>query len=91
MTTAATPKIFCDFNKLIDDNVYSLEAIGSRDDIAKSAVALRAGVPIIVYEADYDSAGNPVWLTADAVVVDLGPVGWGARVDPQSWRNEPRQ
>ena len=86
MHPSSLPRIFCDFNGLIAEDVYSLDSLGSRSDISAVSLALHEGLLITVYAADEDADGEPVWLVADATVVSLSSSQFGAHVNPGTWR-----
>lgn len=84
------PRIFCDFNGLIEQNHYSLDSVGTREDLANLGLQLLVGMSVLLYDYDAFESGEPAWLLADAEIVELP--GWGlvARTDDRSFRWEPR-
>jgi hypothetical protein len=90
MHPSPRPRIFCDFNWLVETDTYGLNTAGSRADFTYAGITPMAGLAITVYDADEGDGGEPLWLVADATVVTLSSSVLGAHVDPESWRHEPR-
>jgi hypothetical protein len=82
--------IFCDFNNWVDRATYSLNAIGSRADIAALSVATVLNQPAVFYDYDALENGDPAWLLADGVVQADRKYGFVAKIDPESFRWAPR-
>lgn len=83
------PRVHCDFNKMLDENVFSLSTLGAKRDLERLGVTLRAGLELQLYDLDEDEAGECL-LLAEAEVVHIAPWGLVALVKPDSFRSEPR-
>ena len=83
-------RFFCDFNRLVETDTYDLNTVGSRADVAKASITPMAGLAITVYDADKGAVGEPLWLVAEATVVNLPSSVLGAQVNTLSWRHELR-
>jgi hypothetical protein len=88
MATTA-PRVQCDFNKMLDEDVFSLSTLGTKRDLERIGLALTVGLELELYDLDEDETGECL-LVADAEVVDIAPWGLVARVNPDSFRSEPR-
>jgi hypothetical protein len=84
------PRVFCDFNNYVDRGIYSLNAIGSKADLERLGTAVVEGQPVVFYDYDGFENGEPAWLLADGVVALDSEIGLIARIDPESFRWEPR-
>lgn len=83
------PRIFCDFNGGIEDDLYSLEAAGTLVDLARLGLSLHVGLRLTLYDCDELDNGAPAWVLADAVVIERPTWGLVAKVEsPFRW--EPR-
>jgi hypothetical protein len=51
-----SPRIFCDFNGGIEDDLYSLDATGTLADLARLGLRLHVGLRLTLY--DYDELDN---------------------------------
>ena len=83
------PQVRYDFNKLVDLRTYSLATVGSRADLKRLRVPLRSGIPIELFDDDVDEAGQPTWLIAAAVTLELPGGELAARVEERGFRHEP--
>jgi hypothetical protein len=90
MDRLETPRIFCDFNGAIDDDTYALSCVGTKDDLKRLGLELRPGMRVVLYDYDVLASGEPAWLVADAVIVEIETWGLVARLDPKGFRWEPR-
>ena len=84
------PRVFCDFNNYVARDTYSLHATGSRADLERLGTAVVEGQPVVFYDYDGFESGEPAWLLADGVVAVDSEFGLVARIDPESFRWEPR-
>ena len=84
------PMIYLDFNKGVDDDVYSLNTLGSRDDLASAGIAASPGSHAVFYDWDGFDDGTPAWLLIDGTIVAHPVHGFVARVDSASIRWVPR-
>ena len=82
------PEIYADFNKLDDQNRIRLTTLGSIEDIARQALQLRDGLPLIVTMDDADDDGNSDDLMADAIVrYNEKEKCWVAQIEWSSVKN----
>lgn len=84
------PRIWCDFNGLIEESIYSLDAVGTALDMARLCLVPEPGQHVILYDTDAEEDGAPTWLLADAQIVDHPPWGLVAKTHPASFRREGR-
>jgi len=89
-TEHSPPYVCCDFNGLIETDVYSLNGVGTALDFARLRILPRASQRLILYDADIGSDGTPTWLLASALVAEHEPFGLVAQVSPNSYRSQPR-
>jgi hypothetical protein len=84
------PRVFCDFNNYVDHGTYSLNTVGSRADLERLGETVVEGQPVVFYDYDGFENGEPAWLLADGVIALDDALGLVARIDPDSFRSEPR-
>ncbi len=84
----AGPRIYCDFDAEISDGVYPLASRRTTEDVALLKIRLRPGLRITLYDCGVMDNGQPVYLLADAIVVDRGAQGLVAQVEPGTYRLE---
>jgi hypothetical protein len=90
MTEAKSIRIRCDFNKSLDYDVFSLDTVGAREDIAAVTTPLKPGMSVTLYDEDLDDHGRRTWLVMDAVIISVR-TGIAARMKAGSLRHEPRE
>jgi hypothetical protein len=90
LASMTPPRIYCDLNGGIADDVYSLDCAGTVRDLQSLGLRLEPGMPITIYDYDAFDSGAPAWIVADAVVVEVPTWGLVAKVDPNSFRWGPR-
>jgi hypothetical protein len=90
MSAIVAPRIFCDFNGGVSEDCYGLASMGTTRDLERLGVRLEPGLQVIVYDYDAFESGEPAWIVADAVIVADSRGDLVARVDPASFRWEPR-
>jgi hypothetical protein len=84
------PRINCDFNDRVDETTFRLRARGTVADIERQHVHLAPGLELTLVDYDAFEDGSPAWIVADGVVVDEPGVGFVVRIQPDSFRWEPR-
>jgi len=84
------PRVYCDFNDRIDRTTYGLRVKGTLSDLEGQRLRLTPGLELTLYDHDSFENGDAAWIVADAVVVTEPAVGLVARVDPETFRWEPR-
>jgi hypothetical protein len=85
------PRVFCDFNKRFDAVTYGLNTIGTRTDAERLGIELHPGLALTVYDHDAFDNGDPAWIMADGVVVQLPSGSLAIEVEPPTFRWEPRE
>lgn len=85
------PHIYCDFNGMIETDLYSLDSVATALDFARLGYLPKPDELIILYDHDIDDDGTPSWMLADAQLIEYEPWGLAAKVTPQSYRWKPRQ
>ena len=89
-TKHVTPHVYCDFNGLIQAEMYSLNGVGTALDFARLRIVPFASQRLILYDADCGDDGSPTWLLASALVTEHEPFGLVAKVSRESFRSQPR-
>jgi hypothetical protein len=62
------PKLYVDFNELIDENLVALSASDTKLAVTGESILLRDGLAIEVYSDDLNDDGQPDNLVASGVV-----------------------
>ena len=84
------PRVYCDFNKCLDRITYGLNTIGTAADLERLGLRLTAGMALTLYDYDSVENGDPAWLLADGVVVELPSGDLAVEAEPETFRWEPR-
>jgi hypothetical protein len=85
--TGEPPRVWCDFNGMIEPTLCSINAVGTALDMARLRLPVALGQQLVLYSADEDE-GAPAWLVVDAEIIEHPPWGLVARIDPASFRSE---
>jgi hypothetical protein len=83
-------RIYCDFNGGIEADTYGLTCAGTKRDLEALNLHLEAGMSVVLYDYDAFESGEPAWIVADRVIVDLPGLGLAMKADAKSFRWEPR-
>ena len=84
------PRIYCDFNYRLDRVTYGLKALGTAEDLARLGLTLAPGMELTLYDYDGLENGDPAWIMADGVVVELASGKLAVEVAPDTFRWVPR-
>ena len=87
--TGEPPRVWCDFNGMIEPTLYSINAVGTALDMARLRLPVALGQQLVLYSAD-ENEGAPAWLLVDAELLEYPPWGLVAKVLPESFRWERR-
>lgn len=71
------PRIYVDFNEMLEPNLVLLSQTDTKPDSAGVPIPLHEGKVVHVYMDDVDDAGKIDYLIADGVVERHPGVGWG--------------
>ena len=82
------PRVYCDFNGLVDEDTYALDSQGTLDDMQRLGLELKEGLALTLWADDVDDEGNDDNLLVDGVVAKHENFDWVARVDARTWRHE---
>jgi hypothetical protein len=92
--TMRRPRIYVDFNELLEEDLVLLSQTDVKPDSSGAPIQLQVGMRVHVYSDDVDEHGNPDNLVADGVV-ELNTAGgwasaakWCCRIDRAGIRNE---
>jgi hypothetical protein len=58
MTTAAPPRIYCDFNGGLGEDCYHLGCVGTARDVERLGVRLEPGLRVTLYDYDAFESGE---------------------------------
>jgi hypothetical protein len=84
----AGPRVYADFQNLDDENRLRLVCAGTRRDLERQRLELRAGMALTLYTDDADDAGRPDKLLADGIVqYNEQEKCWVAVIDWQAIRH----
>ena len=82
------PKVYADFHDLDDENRLRLTCTGTREDLARLGIQLRAGLELTFYTDDANDNGDSDDLMVDGVVqFDQKNQCWAASVDWNALRH----
>jgi hypothetical protein len=88
------PKLYADFNELIESNLVALSKDDTRFALTGDAILLRDGLAIEVYSDDVNDKGEPDNLIASGVVERNSKTDWSShikwccRIDSNGIRHE---
>jgi hypothetical protein len=82
----SAPRIYCDFNGGIEADTYRLTCDGTKRDLEALGLRLEAGMSVVLYDYDALESGEPAWIVADGVIVDLPGRGLVVRADAKTFR-----
>ncbi|MEM7583776.1 MAG: hypothetical protein AAF560_10385 [Acidobacteriota bacterium] len=74
------PRLYVDFNEMVDSNLVLLSKGDTKVDAAGNSVALREGLQISIYMDDFDEIGNRDDLVAEGVVERNNHSDWSSHV-----------
>lgn len=67
------PRLYVDFNEMIDFNIVLLSQTDYKTDSLGNAIYLQEGNTVLIYMDDSDEYGNPDNLLAEGIVI-LNPI-----------------
>jgi hypothetical protein len=90
------PRIYVDFNEMIDENIVLLSANDSKTDSEGNVIQFYEGLPVYIYSNDIDENGNEDNLIANgfAAKYDLSKdkhwshVKWCCKIDSDGIMHE---
>ncbi len=88
------PRIYVDFNEILEPNLVLLSQTGTEQDSSGSLVLLQEGKKVHVYMDDMSEDGKQDNLIADGHVEHHPGTAWGTaaiwccRIDPRGIRHE---
>lgn len=90
------PRIYVDFNEMIDDDIVLLSQNDTKIDSAGNIITFYEGMPVSIYMDDVDCDGREDNLIAEGIAIkhDLNKYPWSKHVkwyccfNRNSWMNE---
>lgn len=75
------PRLYVDFNEMLEPGLYLLSKTDTRLDSDGNTIALTNGMNISIYSDDLNDRGERDYLIAEAVVErNTTSLGWGTNV-----------
>src|SRR5688572_10443359 len=84
------PRVYCDFNDRIDATTFGLRVRGTLADLERQRLHLAPGLELTLVDHDAFEDGRSAWIVAEGVVAHEPGIGFVARIQPKSFRWEPR-